>query len=274
MLPVALTTATGYFLFSPSFSLALLKIVLGVLLLAIAASVLNQIQERIPDALMNRTLSRPLAQKSMSLRTVWIICLLSASIGSYLIFIGGGLIALALGLFTMLWYNGIYTPLKKITPFAVVPGALTGAIPPFIGFTGAGGYLLHPEILALGFVFFMAQIPHFWMIQIKYNNEYKNAGFPVLTSLISKNALESLTFIWVTASLASTMLLPLFQIVTHNVSIYSLFIISGIILLVFLNRLFNGVAMKDKVYFTLFNLYFLFVMTIIIVEKINITHLP
>jgi heme o synthase len=268
MLPVALTAVTGYFLYSPSFSFSLAKIVSGVLLLAIAASVLNQIQERKLDARMKRTKERPLANESLSAQMAWIIFTITLLSGSIILFYGGGPPSLVTGLITLVWYNGVYTYLKRITAFAVVPGALTGALPPLIGYVGAGGGATHEEILALCFVFFMAQIPHFWMIQIRYGEEYIHAGLPSLTSLFNKKALERLTFIWVLASLATAMLLPMFRIITETTLIYCLLGITTLVLILFLNRLNKWIPLKEGLYFGAFNLYYLIVMGLVVAEKL------
>ena len=268
MIPVALTAVTGFFLFDPVFSGKLFTVVAGVLLLAIAASVLNQIQERNLDSLMNRTRHRPLADKSLTLTSAWIILSITFATGSLLLFTSGGFNAFITGIFTLAWYNGVYTNLKRITAFAVVPGALTGALPPLIGYFGAGGLLNNPGIVALCFVLFMAQIPHFWMIQIRYGVEYKNAGFPSLISLFNITALERLTFTWVLASLTSTLLLPVFGIITESFFLYTLMGITGFTFVMFLNYLIKWIKVKEKVYFIAFNLYYLIVMGLVVAERL------
>ena len=70
----------------------------------------------------------------------------------------------------LIWYNGIYTPLKRKTAFAVVPGSVIGAIPPMVGYVAAGGSALDPQILAFAFFMFMWQIPHFWLLIMKITN--------------------------------------------------------------------------------------------------------
>ncbi len=76
-------------------------------------------------------------------------------------------LAAALGIFTLLWYNLVYTPLKRITAFAVLPGALIGAMPPLIGWTAAGGNPLDMEIMAVAFLLFVGQMPHYWLLLLK-----------------------------------------------------------------------------------------------------------
>ena len=268
MLPVTMTALTGYFLYCPVLSGKLLKVVTGVLLLAIAASVLNQIQERKLDALMNRTRQRPLANKSLSLANAWIIFSISILTGAFVLFAGGGCYALLTGLLTLAWYNGFYTYLKRITAFAIVPGALTGALPPLTGYLGAGGSWHKPEILTLCFVFFMAQIPHFWMIQMQYGKEYKLAGLPALVSLFSRTSLERLTFIWVLASLISTLLLILSGIITGKIPSCILLCLTALIFLLFLNKLLNWIPVNEKIYFNGFNLFYLFLMLLIIIGRL------
>ena len=185
MIPVSLTGFTGYFVFDPHLSLNLFIVTAGILLMAISASVLNQIQEAELDRKMNRTHNRPIPAKNISKSGAILFFLVYLISGTALIYSAGNIKAAIIGLITMVWYNGIYTYSKRITAFAVVPGAVTGALPPLIGWVAAGGGIWDKPIIFLEFLFFTGQIPHFWFLILKYGEEYKNAGIPSLTDILA-----------------------------------------------------------------------------------------
>ena len=98
--------------------------------MAVSASVLNQIQEIAIDSKMNRTCNRPLPAQKITIQHATLFLLFSLIAGTTIIYSTGNLAAMVIGLVTIIWYNVIYTNLKRITAFAVVPGAVTGALPP------------------------------------------------------------------------------------------------------------------------------------------------
>ena len=118
-----------------------------------------------------------------------------------------------MALFTIFWYNVIYTYSKRITAFAVVPGAITGALPPLIGWVAAGGGIFDKPIVFVEFLFFTGQIPHFWLLILKYGEEYKKAGIPSLTEVLSRTQIGRLTFTWVVASSWQQFFLCYFEII-------------------------------------------------------------
>jgi heme o synthase len=213
MIPVSLTGFTGYFAFNPQFSSGLIFTSLGILLLAISASVLNQIQEVLPDSQMNRTFSRPLPSHRIKPREAFLFFLLCLFTGMAIVYIAGNLKAMLIGLFTIIWYNGIYTYSKKITAFAVVPGAITGALPPLIGWVAAGGGLWEKPVIFIEFLIFIAQIPHYWLLILKYGDEYKQAGYPCLLDVFNRTQIKRLTFSWVTTSVVAALFLSYFGII-------------------------------------------------------------
>ncbi|NTW25288.1 MAG: UbiA family prenyltransferase, partial [Lentimicrobium sp.] len=132
-LPVALTTFTGYLLSHGGLSRGIVFPVAGVFLLAAASSALNQVQEHKTDLIMPRTRNRPIPSGLISLGAAWIFIIAFTLPGIALLHYFSGLMAAFLGLLTYFWYNGIYTPLKRKSAFAAVPGGIVGALPPLIG---------------------------------------------------------------------------------------------------------------------------------------------
>ncbi len=135
---IAFSALAGYIIYKHSLDLRAFSVFLGVLFLAGAATALNQYQERVLDALMTRTLDRPLPSKQMTPQSAVIIAILLGLTGSAVLYFLTTPITAVLGLFNIVWYNAVYTPLKRRTSFVVLIGAVTGAIPPIMGWTAAG----------------------------------------------------------------------------------------------------------------------------------------
>jgi protoheme IX farnesyltransferase len=168
----------------------------AVLLVAMGVSTLNQFQEYKEDALMERTKHRPVASGKWSPRTAVIIAAILILSSLALIYNLLGFIGVDLFLFSFLWYNFFYTPLKKKSALAVVPGAILGVIPPAIGWLVAGGSLAQPEFFALGLFYFIWQIPHFWLLVMLHYGDYAGAGYPTAMRLFGKLSLQRLTYYW------------------------------------------------------------------------------
>jgi protoheme IX farnesyltransferase len=269
MLPVSLTGFTGYFIFSPHFSVKLILVSLGVLLLAVSASALNQIQEVGLDSKMKRTLDRPIPAGRIKLKHAIIFSLCNLFAGTFFVYSGGNLLAALTGLFTILWYNGVYTYSKRITAFAVVPGALTGALPPLIGWLAAGGGIWDKPVIFIEFLFFTGQIPHFWLLIVRYGEEYNKAGIPALTNVLSKDQINRLTFTWVLTSVIAAMFLCYFEIIRSGLVIGILLAASVFLIWNFSALVKSGADNKNyKKYSTLLDLYFLLVLLLLISDRI------
>lgn len=206
---VSLTTFVGYLLKSGSIDARLWATVGGLFLLACGSAALNQYQEWDTDAKMKRTQNRPIPSGKISPLHGMLFALTLISIGSAILFYYSGFLALQLGILTLIWYNAFYTPLKKKSAFAVVPGSLIGALPPMVGYAAAGGSILDSEIIAFAFFMFMWQIPHFWLIVIRHGADYQEGGFPSITAIYSDKQIKGITFVWVTATAVASILMPL-----------------------------------------------------------------
>jgi protoheme IX farnesyltransferase len=271
MIPVSLTGFTGYFVFNPHFSSRLFLTSLGILLMSISASVLNQIQEAVPDGKMNRTCNRPLPAHRIRIQNAALFSLFNLIVGTALIYYSGNLKAMVIGLITIIWYNGIYTFSKRITAFAVIPGAVTGALPPLIGWVAAGGGLWEKPIIFIEFLIFIGQIPHFWLLILKYGKEYEQAGFPSLTNIFNPKQIKRLTFSWVVSSVIAALFLCYFEII-HTTLINVILIVVS----VFMIWQFTGLLtiQPDKSnyrkYSVFLDFYFLLVLLLLISDRIII----
>lgn len=230
-LMVTFSSVVGYFLVGNSAGWEVLYLFLGVLLLAGGSCSLNEYQERHLDKKMNRTQSRPIPNNEISARNASLLSWLMIVIGSLLLYLNG-IEAVILGLLNVLFYNGIYTPLKTRSVLAVFPGALVGAVPPMIGWVSAGGYVFHPHALFIALFMFIWQIPHFWLLMIKYGQDYEKAGFPTIARFFNPQQVKGLIFSWVVVSSLFLMLFPLFSFVVSK---------ELTVVLVILNLVFIGV---------------------------------
>lgn len=209
---VSLTTIAGYLLAKGSFDSGLILPVIGIFLLACGSSALNHYQDSDRDALMKRTSSRPVPSGKISRNGALIVAISLSAIGSYILFVGAGFVGFQLGLLALLWYNAIYTPLKRKTAYAVIPGSVIGAIPPIVGWVAGGGSVFDSQVLILAFFFFIWQVPHFWLLMLKYGDEYVNAGYPSITQRYDDQQIRYITFLWTFATAVAALMLPLFGI--------------------------------------------------------------
>ena len=130
--------------------------------------------------------------------------------GGAMLFTAGGLLPVLLGLSALAWYLAVYTPLKRLTPLALPLGALCGAVPPLIGWGLAGGDPTDFRIVTLAGLFFLWQIPHFWLLQKRHADDYRRAGIPL------SEIRPGLFGLWLVALTATALLLPAYGIIGHN----------------------------------------------------------
>jgi heme o synthase len=271
MVPVSLTGFTGYFIFDPHITIRIFIITFGILILAISASVLNQVLEVDLDSRMRRTQDRPLPSGKIALNQAIILFIFSLLSGIFLICLAGNLTAALIGIFTVIWYNGIYTYTKRLTAFAVFPGAVTGALPPLIGWVAAGGGILDKPIIFVEFVFFIGQVPHFWLLIMRYGEEYEKAGIPCLTRILSRSQINRLTFTWVVTSLIAALFLCHFGIIQSGL-ITGILITASLVLIWQFSGLFKMTPDKNnfRKYSILLESYFLLLLLLLISDRILI----
>jgi len=204
------SAATGFVLAYHGVSAAMLPMLAGVFLLASGAAALNQAQEGDIDALMKRTRNRPIPTGRIRAREAVVVAAALIAAGSVLL--SPHTIAMLLGFVSVLWYNGVYTPLKRVSAFAAIPGGVVGAIPPVIGWVAGGGSALDPRIIAVAFFFFVWHVPHFWLLLLRIGDEYARAGLPTLTRMFSRPQFARIIYVWMLATAAACVSMPLFGV--------------------------------------------------------------
>ncbi|MDG1146773.1 MAG: heme o synthase [Crocinitomicaceae bacterium] len=182
---VIISALSGYLFVGGNDGLELTFLLVGGLFITAASNGANQIWERELDILMKRTEKRPLPQGEMSVNEAYIVVTVSLIVGAVLLYLIN-LPSVLLGLLAFVLYVFAYTPMKRISPWAVFVGAIPGAIPPMLGAIACTGkFGLIPGILF--FVQFIWQFPHFWAIAWVAYDDYKAGGFSLLPSKHGKS---------------------------------------------------------------------------------------
>jgi len=152
----------------------------GVSFIGLASGALNQIQERKRDAQMRRTQNRPLPSGRIPVAFAGslVLCLL---VVGFLFLSWVSTSVLLLGVLAVVSYNGFYTLWwKRKMAFAAIPGAIPGSLPILIGFQAAVQDLSDLRGYYLFAILFFWQMPHFWVLALKYSDDYDQGGFPTL----------------------------------------------------------------------------------------------
>jgi heme o synthase len=154
----------------------------GTLLVGGVAGALNQYIERDLDAQMRRTEHRPLPAGRIHHRNALLLGVLLSLAGVTELAAFTHVLAAFLAVATLISYLFIYTPLKRITPFATVIGGIPGAIPPLIGWAAVSGEI-SMGAWSLFFILFFWQMPHFLSLGWMYRKDYARANYRLLTVL-------------------------------------------------------------------------------------------
>lgn len=182
-------------------------VVLGGALAAGSANALNCYIDRDIDEIMRRTSTRPLVRHTVSPRSALVFGLVLAVVSVTMFAVTTNLLAAGLTFGAIFYYVVIYTiVLKRHTAQSTLWGGACGAAPVVIAWAAATGSLSWPAWLLFGVVFFW-QPPHFWALAIKYREDYRSAGIPMLPVVASVRRVlaESVVYSWlmVAVSLAA-----------------------------------------------------------------------
>ncbi len=228
---VVITTFVGFCLGSTEGLdwLRLSHAVIGTTLAAAAAAALNQVVESNVDRLMERTRHRPLPAGRMKPATAIALGIGLSFAGVAYLWKFANPMSAYLAAATVIIYLVFYTPLKRKTAFCTVVGAVSGAIPPVIGWTAARPSLDLGAWILFG-ILFTWQMPHFLAIAWMYRDEYAQAGFVMLkrddrTGL--NTAIQSLLF---TFALAAITLIPFFTGSNNALYLVGALLLNGVML--------------------------------------------
>jgi protoheme IX farnesyltransferase len=180
----------------------------GTALAVASANALNMVWEREGDKLMARTADRPLPQGRLSPR-VAVVYGVAAGVGGVAMLAAVNTITAALGLFALLSYVLVYTPMKRKSPLSLVVGAVPGAIPPLMGWTAATGRIDLPGLVLFG-ILLVWQLPHFIAIALYRKPDYARAGIRTVPVVRGDKVAKAQAIAWSTALVPlSLMLVPL-----------------------------------------------------------------
>jgi protoheme IX farnesyltransferase len=257
-LPLSFSSLLGYLLAEPEFSREAILVVAGIFSLASGGATLNSLQEWRLDGQMVRTRNRPLPQGELSGRQAAVQSAVLIVAGFIFLSMLASLWPVVLGIVALLLYNGVYTVLKRRTVFAIFPGAVCGALPPIIGWLAGGGEFLAATAGMLFLLFVLWQIPHFWLVMLRYQQDYSSHDFPSMLNTFSEKRMKRLLLSWVTA-LGVAMIMISFHSHGPSPLIQGLVVMASFFLvIVFSAQLLVLEQPSYRMLFILFNVIFFF----------------
>jgi heme o synthase len=156
----------------------------GTALMAAGAGAFNMYWERGLDAKMQRTALRPIAAGRLKSKSAFVFAIAMSAAGFLELHIFVHALSAFLSALILAGYLFLYTPLKKKTWLCTLVGAIPGALPIVLGWTGTRGSLSVGAWILFAIVF-LWQLPHFYSIGWMYREDYARAGIPILSVIDS-----------------------------------------------------------------------------------------
>jgi protoheme IX farnesyltransferase len=201
----------------------ILLIALGGFLVTGSANAVNQIMEKDTDAMMKRTAKRPVASGAMGEREAWTFAIITLIGGLFILGWYFNLTSAVIALASWFMYAYMYTPMKKVSSYSVLMGAVPGALPCLIGWTAgfpAGGEISWAGGWTLFGIQFFWQFPHFWAIAWLAHKDYTAAGFKMLPSDAGQTKFSAIQAIIYSLLLVPVGLIPYFIGMSGIVSLW------------------------------------------------------
>jgi protoheme IX farnesyltransferase len=268
-LVVLVTTFAGMWLAAgPTLALPLVMATLiGTWLASASAGVLNNYIDRDIDKLMSRTAHRATAAERVEPQQVLYVGLALAGAAFLLLMLTSNLLAAALAMATIYFYVVVYTMwLKRRTDFCTEIGGIAGAMPPIIGWAAVTGEVGLPALL-LFLIMFIWQPPHFWVLALLREDEYRNAGIPMLPVTSGSFVTKAKMLVYTAALLPATM--TLFIVGSAGPYYFTISTLAGLVYLLltvdFARRPLNRKNALNLFFFSI--AYLLLVFTVIFVDS-------
>ena len=224
---ILMSTGVGYFFGAQStwngwaawHWLALIHTIIGTGLIASGTAALNQWYEREADSKMRGTQARPLPSGRLDAGKALAFAVAISVAGFLELWFGANALCALLGLFTLLLYLFVYTPLKQRSPHSTTVGSVPGAMPPLIGFAAASGRLTW-EAWILFAILLLWQFPHFYAIAWMYKEDYARAGIRMLPVVEPDGKSTARCILLYSLALIPISLMPKFFDMAGNVYLY------------------------------------------------------
>ena len=206
---IALKFAKGDLWLSDFNWLLFIGVLIGGMFIVFAANGMNQIIEKENDGKMSRTSNRPIVEGRIEIKDARVFCWITGFLGIFtLIAVGASFLSVLLGGISLVVYVFVYTPMKQVSPIAVMIGAIPGALPPWIGYTA-----IIPRVDELGFILFLVQFfwqfPHFWAIAWILHDDYQKAGYWLLPTRSGRDKKSAYQVLIYTVILILVSMMPL-----------------------------------------------------------------
>jgi heme o synthase len=184
----------------------LILAILGTAAVIGSAGIFNNIYDRDIDQIMARTKTRPSVTGELSVKTMLTGAILLLVAGEVLLFFTTPLAAL-LGFLGVFFYVVPYTMwTKRKTIWNTEVGSISGAMPPLIGWAAVGPDIWHPACWALFAIMVIWQMPHFYAIAIRKQDDYAAANIPMLPVVKGEKRTYIQTNVYLVALMASSFL--------------------------------------------------------------------